>query len=271
MDDDAPIQGRRIDTGSLARLGTAGDGLGARIQGLRDLEAAWRMACVTTGFSDDAQAVLREGLATANSAVSDRRNVVRLLAEVRAAACRCPGRAGRIDRRDDPRNDRFADPNQLVVDARDGDGARRCLSLLPEEWRTTLWLSAAEGMTAGDVASIVGIEPDVVSGVSALCWKALRAACLDAYQRAEAPAGCRPTVDRLRLYLEGGLELIGRAMVDIHCESCAICAMRRCELSHPRACLLGAMPPIPPVVLEDIEQQFAIPHLPSRSERKKSA
>jgi hypothetical protein len=223
-----------------------GDGLGARIQCLRDLERAWRMACVTTGFSTDAQAALRESLATTDSPVSDRENIVRLLADVRAAACRCPGRAGRIDRRDDPRQDRFLDPHQLVVDAGDGDVARRCLSLLPEEWRTTLWLSAAEGMTAGDVASIVGIEPDVVSVVSSLCWKALRTACLDAYQRAEAPAACRPTVDRLRLYLQDGLELIERAIVDIHCESCGICAIRRRELSYPRACLLGAMPPIPP-------------------------
>lgn len=123
---------------------------------LRHGEAAWRVACISTGFSADAEVALIEGFTEVFVVLPgepDTRSFrSSLLGCVRQVALH---RAGR--RTDDPP----VGPDE--VDLRTtGSRPVEVLSALPELDRCALWLMEVEAMTPGEASPVLGVAPEVV-------------------------------------------------------------------------------------------------------------
>lgn len=224
----------------LARRVGQGDRLAFAELFLHHHDAAWGMANVVSGFSVDAEIAVIQGVAVAWAAMPAPDDDVRphLLAGVRRAALERQSRTGRTAGWAGRR------AGELAGAGADGNLVRRFLRRLPEQWRSALWLTQVEDLTAGEVAFIVGLEPASVPTVASFAWEALRDACVDSYQRVEAPAQCRPTVDRIGPYLKGELTGPARFQFEAHCDDCAACGLRLAVLD-PIPGLLGAVPPDP--------------------------
>jgi DNA-directed RNA polymerase specialized sigma24 family protein len=233
-----------------------GDRLAYGILYRRHRTAAWGMACVVTGFCPDAEIALIEGFARACAALPeslgpgfDLRG--HLLAGVRRAAT---DRLGQATRRAGP--DPASDPPgpAPAVDAAAlsvaDNPVRSALRLLPEDWRTALWLTDVEGMTPAEVSAIVGLDPAEVIPLRSVTWRMVRAAWLEGQLRIEAPARCRPAVDRLGRYSRGELSAREQILVKGHFSTCADCATRRRQLADPRVRLVDALLPMPDLGLE---------------------
>jgi DNA-directed RNA polymerase specialized sigma24 family protein len=214
----------------------AGDRLAFGELYLRHHESAWGMANAASGFSADAEVAVIEGVATAWASIPSHHDGVRphLLAAVRRAALDRQARTRRVDPWDTPGYGTAVDANPV----------RRFLRLLPEEWRSALWLTQVEDLEAGEVGRIIGLEPASVTIVASLAWEAVSGGCLDSHRRAEARTGCRPTVDRIDPYRRGEMAGPERMEFEAHCEDCATCSLHLAELD-PLLGLLGAVPSNP--------------------------
>jgi len=194
---------------------------------LRHRDAAWRVACASAASGADAEDAVAEGFAKVFAALP--RMMGRDIA-FRAYLLACVRNAA-IDRH---RRDRHVDRNAVVPDApgwqnRPDDAALldlernlvgEALQSLPERWRTVLWLTEVEGMTPVEVSGVMGIKPNAVAALSYRAREGLREAYLQAHLRAEAPAECRWTVDRLGPYVRGELAEGDRLRVQTHLDDC---------------------------------------------------
>ncbi|CAN5623596.1 N/A [soil metagenome] len=86
--------------------------------------------------------------------------------------------------RESPRDDVSDHSNIPVCDVvADGEGnavARAALAALPERWQRVLWHTEVEGLSAAEIAPLLGLEPN---GVAALAYRA-REGLRQAYLRA---------------------------------------------------------------------------------------
>ena len=180
----APAGGSVADRKLALRAGD-GDRLAFGVLYLAHHEVAWRMASATTAFSADAEIALVEGFARVFSTlpeVLDEEFVFRpqLLASVRTFAVDRLRQTGRLH-----------DSGALADPEAGGPGrpmgiqpgsVRAAFRWLPEPWRTTLWLIAAEAATPQETAAVVGLEPDVVTTIASQAWDKVRDICLAALQ-----------------------------------------------------------------------------------------
>ncbi|MGH8973933.1 MAG: zf-HC2 domain-containing protein [Acidimicrobiia bacterium] len=234
----------------LAEQVRDGDRLAFGILYERHHRAAWGMACVTTGFCPDAEIALIEGFASAcadlpGSLGPDFDLRGHLLAGVRRAATDRLARAERLDGQD----------------RADGSPVQAALRLLPEDWRSALWLTDVEGMNPGEVSAVVGLDPATVIPLRSVTWEMVRAAWVEEQLRIEAPARCRPAIDRLAPYMRGELSAREQIMVKGHFATCEVCAARRRQLADPLARLEDALLPVPHLGLETADRWLALTHL----------
>jgi RNA polymerase sigma factor (sigma-70 family) len=243
---------------------------------LRHHDAAWRVACAASGNRADAEDAVAEGFTKVFAAlprIVDRELAFRpyLLACVRNAAVDLHRRDRRIDLRDEMPEEHGAPEDEaeapLFADL-ERNLVGEALKSLPERWRTVLWLTEVEGMTPTEVSSVIGIKPNAVAALSYRAREGLREAYLQAHLRAEAPAECRYTVDRLGPYVRGELADRERTRVQTHLDACATCRQRRDELADVNSSLLGSLTPVPLVLGSRTQQEWLAGGLQRRGARR---
>jgi RNA polymerase sigma factor (sigma-70 family) len=236
---------------------------------LRHHDAAWRVACTSASSPTDAEDAVAEGFAKVFAAlprIVDRDLAFRpyLLACVRNAAIDRHRRERKIDLHDEVPDQAggVSEPGELVLADLERNLVGEALRSLPERWRTVLWLTEVEGMTPSEVSSVIGIKPNAVAALSYRAREGLREAYLQAHIKAEAPAECRFTVDRLGPYVRGELAERDRVRVQTHLDVCTTCRLRRDELADVNASLLGALVPVPLLLGSRTQQEWlSVAHL----------
>lgn len=116
-------------------------------------------------------------------------------------------------------------PEEAVA-AREVDGAvERAIAALPAEQREVLLLRDAEGLTAPEVASVLGLGVEAVKSRLHRARLAVRAAVapLLAPEVAEAPAGCPDVAALLSRHLEGDVTADVCATMEAHLAGCDPC------------------------------------------------
>jgi RNA polymerase sigma factor (sigma-70 family) len=262
----------------LVRRARAGDRRAFGTLYLRHRDAAWRVACTAAATPTDAEDAVAEGFAKVFAALP--RMMGRELA-FRPYLIACVRNAA-IDRH---RRDRHIDLTATLPEQPAGPAGRpehaalldlernlvgEALQSLPERWRTVLWLTEVEGMTPAEVSTILGIKPNAVAALAYRAREGLREAYLQAHLRAEAPAECRFTVDRLGPYVRGELAERDRVRVHAHLDDCFECRRRRDELADVNATLRAALVPVP-LLLGSMSQRkwLSMAHLGQGARRVK--
>ena len=134
---------------------------------------------------------------------------------------------------------------EVVLSSLEHHVARGALAALPERSRTALWLSDVEAMTPGEVAGILGGDPQEMAVLAAGARGEIHTVQQAALGRQEVRAGCRFTVDHLDAYQAGTLDPTEGLIVRSHLGGCPPCRMRQGELSIAPAALAGAVPAAP--------------------------
>ena len=255
---------------TLVQAARSGDRLAFGVLYLRHHAAAWRIACVASHFSPDAELAVIEGFTRVFSALPaeseefERDGVTfrpYLLACVRQAAldrARAAGRAEPGSTRAARRSGHppasppppaplagLAADGEVVLSSLEHHVARGALAGLPERSRTALWLTDVEAMTPDEVAGILGSSPDVVAGLAQTARSEMRAAQEVARGRHEVRADCRFSVDHLGAYHAGTLDPKKGVLVRSHLDLCPPCRMRLGELANAPATLAAAVPAAP--------------------------
>jgi RNA polymerase sigma factor (sigma-70 family) len=136
-----------------------------------------------------------------------------------------PTTRARTRRSSTPWADELADPALLVERAEDRRMLRRALTRLPLQERTVLALYDGEGMSAGEVAALLGTSPAAIhKRVQRARWR------LAAELSAGAPAGaarppsaCHRALAAASDYIDGTLVEETRARVEEHLRVCERC------------------------------------------------
>jgi DNA-directed RNA polymerase specialized sigma24 family protein len=231
---------------TLVEAARAGDRLAFGVLYLRHHAAAWRVACVVSRFSPDAELAVIEGFTRVFSALP--RNTEEfapggvsfrpyLLACVRQVALDRARTAGRADA--SPGQLAGLAPNgELVLSSLEHHVARGALAALPERSRTTLWLSEVEAMTPAEIGGLVGRRPEEITALVGQARRDLHTASQAILCGHEVRADCRFTVANLETYEAGTLESPKGVLVRSHLDICPACRMRLAA-AVPAAPLLG--------------------------------
>jgi len=255
---------------TLMQAARSGDRLAFGVLYLRHHAAAWRIACVASRFSPDAELAVIEGFTRVFSALPAGSEELAaggvtfrpyLLACVRQAALDRARTAGRAEPGSTRATRRSGHPpasppppaplaglapdGEVVLSSLEHHVARGALAELPERSRTALWLSDVEAMTPGEVAGIMGSSPEVVASLAESARSDMRAAREVAHGRHEVRADCRFTVDHLGAYRAATLDPKRGVLVRSHLDLCPPCRMRLGELADAPAALAAAVPAAP--------------------------
>jgi len=242
---------------SLVEAARHGDRLAFGVLYLRHHAAAWRIACVASRFSPDAELAVIEGFTRLFSALPEEAEEFTtgavtlrpyVLACVRQAALDRADAAGRPDRPGAPSPAPLAGlgpDGEVVLSSLEHHVARGALAALPERSRTALWLFDVEAMTPAEVAGILGGTTEEIAAVAGSARAEVRATQQAAFGRHEVRAGCRFTVEHLDGYRAAALEPADGLIVRSHLDRCPPCRMRHGELADAPATLAAAVPAAP--------------------------
>lgn len=103
-------------------------------------------------------------------------------------------------------------------------------SSLPERWQAVLWYTEVEGLSAHEIAPILGLT---ANGVAALAYRAregLRQAYLQQHLAAPTSEACTLVNSKLGAYVRGGLAKRETLLVESHLEECRTCRALVLEL-----------------------------------------
>ena len=238
---------------TLVGAARAGDRLAFGVLYFRHHAAAWRVACVVSRFSSDAELAVIEGFTRVFSALPRESEEFAsgdvsfrpyLLACVRQAALDRARTAARANGSDSQLAGLAAN-GELVLSSLEHHVAREALAALPERLRTTLWLSEVEAMTPAEVAGVMGAGPEEIAAAVDHARNELRAASQTTLGGHEVRAGCRFTVANLEPFQAGTLDPAKGVLVRSHLDLCATCRMRLGELVNAPATLAAAVPAAP--------------------------
>lgn len=252
-------------TDDLTLVGSAraGDRLAFGMLYLRHHAAAWRVACVASRFSTDAELAVIEGFTRVFSALPEISEEIEagsvtfrpyLLACVRQSALDRAQSAGRAELSKSGPTTSTRPPAALAGLTLDGEVrlsglehhiARGALAALAERPRTALWLSDVEAMTPGEVAGILGGPPEEIAALAATARAELHTVQQTALDRQEVRAQCRFSAERLAAYEAGTLDPADGLVVRSHLADCPTCRMRQGELGNTPAALAAAVPAAP--------------------------
>jgi DNA-directed RNA polymerase specialized sigma24 family protein len=253
---------------TLVQAARSGDRLAFGVLYLRHHAAAWRVACVASRFSPDAELALIEGFTRVFSALPAEAEEFQtgrvtfrpyLLACVRQAALNRAHSAGRSEPGSTrhPSGKSPASPpspaplagltpdGEVVLSSLEHHVARGALAALPERTRLALWLSDVEAMTPGEVGGILDTPAEVATALAVEARAEVRSAQDTANGRHEVRADCRFTVDHLGPYHAGTLDPKKGVLVRSHLDLCPPCRMRLGELANAPATLAAAVPAAP--------------------------
>jgi DNA-directed RNA polymerase specialized sigma24 family protein len=250
------------DDFTLVEAARRGDRLAFGLLYLRHHAAAWRIACVASRFSPDAELAVIEGFTRVFSALPQEAEEFRtggvtfrpyVLACVRQAALERARAAGRAERaRVGPASPPPPAPltglgpdGEVVLSTLEHHVARGALAALPERARTALWLFDVEAMTPAEVAGILGGWPEDAAALADGARAEVHTAQQAGLGRHEVRAGCRFTVEHLDAYRAGTLDPSDGVIVRSHLDSCPPCRMRQGELANAPAALAAAVPAAP--------------------------
>ncbi|HWS59103.1 MAG TPA: sigma-70 family RNA polymerase sigma factor, partial [Actinotalea sp.] len=103
-------------------------------------------------------------------------------------------------------------------------------SSLPERWQAVLWYTEVEGLSAAEIAPVLGLT---ANGVAALAYRAregLRQAYLQQHLAAPSSEACTLVNSKLGAYVRGGLAKRETALVESHLDECGACRALVLEL-----------------------------------------
>lgn len=240
---------------TLVDSARAGDRLAFGVLYLRHHAAAWRVACVVSRFSPDAELAVIEGFTRVFSVLPEECEALGpegvsfrpyLLACVRQAALDRVRAAGR-EHGDAPPAPLagLAPSGELVLSSLEHHVARQALAALPERMRTALWLSDVEAMTPSEISALLGGRPDDITELVADARTDVRIASNASRSGHEARAGCRFTVANLEAFQAATLDPAKGVLVRSHLDICPSCRMRLGELANGPATLAAAVPAAP--------------------------
>lgn len=238
---------------TLVDAARAGDRLAFGVLYLRHHAAAWRVACVVSRFSPDAELAVIEGFTRVFSALpadcepyaaGGVRFRPYLLACVRQSALERARAAGRTHAPSAPLAGLSPD-GEVVLSSLEHHVVRGALAALPERMRTTLWLSEVEAMTPKEITALLGGQPEDVATVVGEAQEDLHAATQATLRGHEVRADCRFTVQNLEEFQDGTLDPAKGVLVRSHLDICPTCRMRLGELANGPATLAAAVPAAP--------------------------
>ena len=106
----------------------------------------------------------------------------------------------------------------------------RAYDALPERWQAVLWYTEIEGMSAAQIAPLLGLS---ANGVAALTYRAregLRQGYLQQHLTTAPTKQCSAVVDKLGAYVRGGLSARDTGPVETHLGECTECQLLVAEL-----------------------------------------
>ncbi|MHB1444895.1 MAG: sigma-70 family RNA polymerase sigma factor [Acidimicrobiales bacterium] len=247
-----------IQTGEdldLARAAAAGDGSAFDELYRAHADAAWRVAFAVTGNRDDAADAVADAFTRFLAALTAGRlaelaNVrAYLLTTTRNAAIDVLRRNGRLQPLDELAEAEVgslsAGPSDRVMDGLDAAFVSTAFMSLPERWRSVLWLTEVEDMSAAEVAMLMGVSANNAAQLAVRARAGLRQRFLQAHVREEAEGRCSFTLDRLGAYVGGALAPRDLAKVDQHLAGCASCRAVKEELADLGTTLRRVALPLP--------------------------
>ncbi|MEW6474894.1 MAG: hypothetical protein AB1679_21800 [Actinomycetota bacterium] len=238
---------------TLVDAARAGDRLAFGVLYLRHNAAAWRVACVVSRFSPDAELAVIQGFTRVFSALPENCEALTpasvrfrpyLLACVRQVALDRARDAGRAHGSPAPLAG-LAPDGELVLSSLEHHVVRAGLAALSEPTRTALWLSEVEAMTPSEIAALMGGQPDEMAALVGQARKDVDAASHAALSSHEVRADCRFTVANLDAFQAATLDPAKGVLVRSHLDICPTCRMRRGELANGPATLAAAVPAAP--------------------------
>ncbi|MDO8106297.1 sigma-70 family RNA polymerase sigma factor [Isoptericola sp. b441] len=117
-------------------------------------------------------------------------------------------------------------------------------SSLPERWQAVLWYTEVEGLSAQEIAPVLGLT---ANGVAALAYRAregLRQAYLQQHLAAPQSEACTLVNSKLGAYVRGGLAKRETLLVESHLEECHTCRALVLELgdvNHGMRVVIGPL------------------------------
>lgn len=107
----------------------------------------------------------------------------------------------------------------------------RAFRSLPDEWRAVLWYVDVEGLSATEIAPMLGLTPNGVASLTYRAREGLRRAWITTHLNSAAMnEDCRWAAERFAPYLRRGLSTTQRQRLESHLDRCARCTVLLEEL-----------------------------------------
>ena len=138
-----------------------------------------------------------------------------------------------------------AGPGEQILDRADADFVGAAFRGLPERYRTVLWLTEVEGMSASEVGARLGVTANNASQLAHRARAGLRERFLQAHLQHRPAPDCVSTVAQLGAYVAGRLTPKSVAAIDQHLAGCEDCTARLAQLTDVGGSLRAIALPIP--------------------------
>ncbi|HWW52786.1 MAG TPA: sigma-70 family RNA polymerase sigma factor [Acidimicrobiales bacterium] len=231
----------------------------------RHADAAWRVAQAVAGNADDAADAVSEAFSRllANMAQGRVDPAVPfrpyLLVTTRNAAIDTLRRHKRVDNVDLTALDRptpLSGPSERMVEGVDAALVATAFRGLPERWRSVLWLTAVEGMSAREVGERLGLSANGAAQLAVRARNGLRERYLQAHLMTTEADNCRDTVEQLGAYAAGQLSPKAIAGVDQHLAGCETCRQKLAEIEDVESGLRRILLPLPALLAPAALERF---------------
>ena len=244
-----------VEDAELARRAATGDALAFEELYRRHATAAWGVAQAAAANRHDAADAVSEAFTRMFSALASGRLAPDvpfrpyLLVTTRNVAIDQHRRAGRTGSLatsaviDLPAL--TAGPGERAVERADHAFVGEAFRSLPERYRTVLWLTEVEGMSAREVGARLGLTANNAAQLAHRARAGLRERYLQAHLRHEPPPECERTVALLGSYVAGRLSPRAVAATDQHLAGCEDCRTRLAQLTDVGTSLRAIALPIP--------------------------
>lgn len=245
----------QLEDAELARRAATGDALAFEELYRRHAPAAWGVAQAAAANRHDAADAVSEAFTRLFSALAAGRLAPDvpfrpyLLVTTRNVAIDQHRRAGRAGAAptavamDMPAL--TAGPGERAVERADQTFVGEAFRSLPERYRTVLWLTEVEGMSARDVGARLGLTANNAAQLAHRARAGLRERYLQAHLRHQPPPECERTVAQLGSYVAGRLSPRAVAATDQHLAGCEDCRTRLAQLTDVGTTLRATALPIP--------------------------
>lgn len=117
-------------------------------------------------------------------------------------------------------------------DAADQAMIRAAFTSLPERWRSILWYAEIEGLSAEQIAPVLGLSPNGATALLHRATEGLREAFFHHHMSTQLAAPCRSVAGHLPPWARGALASRERERVDDHLAVCEACRRAGHGLTH---------------------------------------